>query len=70
MNYLDEVEQVLRTSYLGDGPDVKPQIKEWINEVVGFVRQKLLESYKNGGQAARRGSQKPGSQNKNSKTPE
>ena len=51
MNYLDEVVKALRHILDSDEPDAE----KWADEIVAFVREKLLESYKNGAQAARRG---------------
>ncbi len=71
MSYLDEVEQELRAALADDKkPEVGPLRPEQVDEVVKLVRAKLLESYKNGAQTARRqmqrGDQK---QNQKSQTP-
>ena len=66
MGYLEEVEKELRTlliSPTGPNPDVP-----WDDQVVSFVREKLLESYRNGMQAARRQPQSKSSQNQDKKS--
>ncbi len=50
MSYLDDVEKELRDRlFPAEDGDT-----EWSDEIVKFVRIKLLESYKNGAQAARK----------------
>lgn len=68
MNYLDEVEQELRAILT---PEKESQAgADCVAEVVKLVRAKLLESYKNGAQAARRQMQKDSQrQNKKSQAP-
>jgi hypothetical protein len=56
MSYLDKVEKELRDRFANEpsGNDMQePTWDEWVKEIVSFVREKLLESYKNGAQAAR-----------------
>ena len=66
MSYLDDVEQELRHILDSD----EPEAEKWGEQIVKFVRAKLLESYKNGAQAARRQLQKPSQkQNKKSQAP-
>jgi hypothetical protein len=50
MNYLNDVEQQLRRR-LGESDE--PGYAEWVDDIVAFVREKLLESYKNGAAAER-----------------
>ena len=50
MSYLDDVEKKLREILDIDEPDAEL----WGEKIVKFVRAKLLESYKNGAQAARK----------------
>jgi len=58
MSYLDDVEKELR-QMLGDfGEEEDKEANDWAEDVVKFVRITLLESYKNGAQAARRQSPK------------
>jgi len=52
MSYLDDVEHELRQKYF-DEKEQEPGYRSYVDEVVKFVRGKLLESYKNGAQAAR-----------------
>ena len=65
MSYLDDVEQELRDLYHETDEDELP------DAVVKLVRAKLLQSYKNGAQAARlqaqQGSQKQDKKSKPSK---
>ena len=63
MSYLDDVEQELRDLYHETDKDELP------DALVKLVRAKLLQSYKNGAQAARRqGQQGNQKQYKKSKT--
>ena len=55
MSYLDDVEKTLRDILDSDEPDAEL----WGEKIVKFVRAKLLESYKNGAQAARKQQGKP-----------
>jgi len=59
MSYLDDVELELRHKYF-DEKDQDPDYRSYVDEVVKFVREKLLESYKNGAQAARQQIQRGG----------
>ena len=56
MAYLDDVEKELRGLLNSDEPDAET----WGERIVNFVRGKLLESYKNGAQAARKQMQRGG----------
>ena len=56
MAYLDDVEKELRGLLNSDEPDAET----WGEQIVNFVRGKLLESYKNGAQAARNQIQRGG----------
>ena len=68
MNYLDEVEQELVKIITGSD---SAQDIEWGRQIIGFVRAKLLESYKNGLAAGRSGKQKQlNTKSKNSKAVE
>ena len=73
MNYLDEVEQELRAILTPEKESPTGEATscpDCFAEVVELVRAKLLESYKNGAQAARRQMQKPSQkQNKKSQAP-
>ena len=55
MSYLDDVEKQLRDILDIDESDAEL----WGEKIVKFVRAKLLESYKNGAQAARKHMGKP-----------
>jgi len=61
MAYLDDVEKELRNKFgdepVGNDPQ-EPGWDEWVNEIVSFVKGKLLESYKNGASAERQRKQK------------
>ena len=52
MSYLDDIEKELRDMLGVDKAD--GEVAEYLNSTVAFVRTKLLESYKNGAQAARK----------------
>jgi len=73
MNYLDEVEQELRailTPEKESSTGAAMLGADCVAGVVKLVRAKLLESYKNGAQAARRQMQRGGQkQNQKSLTP-
>ena len=50
MSYLDDIEKELRDQlFPAEDGDI-----EWSDQIVAFVRQKLLESFKNGAQAGRK----------------
>ena len=51
MSYLDDVEKDLRDIL---DTSAEPEAQKRTDEIVKFVREKLLESYKNGAQAARK----------------
>jgi hypothetical protein len=56
MAYLDDVEKELRGLLNSEEPDAET----WSEQIVNFIRGKLLESYKNGAQAARKQMQRGG----------
>ena len=49
MNYLDKIEEELRQILDSD----EPEAENWADTIVKFVRDKILESYKNGLAAAK-----------------
>lgn len=53
MNYLDQVEKELREILDSD----EPEAEKWANTIVEFVRDKILESYKNGLAVAKKSQQ-------------
>ncbi len=63
MNYLDEVEKELR-EMCGDEFAKNTEVKDWIETIVTFVKEKILESYKNGLAAAKKSKQSYASQSK------
>ena len=50
MSYLDDVEKELRGILDSDEPDAE----KWGEQIIQFVRGKLLESFKNGAAAERK----------------
>lgn len=52
MSYLDDVEKELRDMLGVD--EATDEVAGYLNSTVAFVKTKLLESYKNGAQAARK----------------
>ena len=66
MSYLDDVEKELRQEFL-DEDEMDEDYQTWMSKLCKFFREKLLESYRNGAQAARRGSDKRSAQNTKSK---
>ena len=60
MNYLDQVEKELREILDSD----EPEAEKWADTIVGFVKDKILESYKNGLAAAKKGKPFYGKQSK------
>ena len=65
MSYLDDVEKELRKKL--NFFSIDAETTRIALDISSFVREKLLESYKNGAQAARKQMQK-GNQNQNRKS--
>ena len=63
MNYLDDVEKQLRKRLAAF--EIDAETETIATDIIGFVRTKLLESYKNGAQAARKQMDKRSSQSQN-----
>ena len=63
MNYLDQVEKELRQILDSD----EPKAEKWADTIVKFVRDKILESYKNGLAAAKTSKQSYARQSQNYK---
>ena len=63
MNYLDKIEEELRQILDSD----EPEAENWADTIVKFVRDKILESYKNGLAAAKTSKQPYARHNQNYK---